>query len=173
MRLFQDCVRLLITLPMPTVALVQGASPAGGCVLSLCCDRRIGVKDGFSMGLTEVMVGMAPPIWVHTLGSNHLGHRNAAYAIQRGLMFNSEDSLRLGFVDKLVPADSLLKSGLDELNQYAKLPWESRKDAKLKSVNNVVVDLNDEALKGVVDSISGKEFQTVVKGILKSLNQKK
>ncbi|KAI8902193.1 ClpP/crotonase-like domain-containing protein [Globomyces pollinis-pini] len=173
MGLFQECVKLLVTVPMPSVAVVQGAAPAGGTVLALSCDRRVGSQKGFSMGLTEVFVGMAPPMWVHELARNAIGRRNAAVAIQRGLMYNQDESLALGYVDRLVKEDELWTAALEEIEMYRKLPWIARLDAKMKSVENVVGEINEPGLGAVVDSISGDEFQGVVKNLLRSLANKK
>lgn len=42
-----------------TVALIRGACPAGGCIISLCCDYRIMSNDtNSSIGLNEVGLGM-------------------------------------------------------------------------------------------------------------------
>lgn len=66
--LFQNTCRLLLSCPAPTGAVISGACPAGGTVLALCCDVRVLATDSkFFMGLNEVAVGMAPPLWVHTL----------------------------------------------------------------------------------------------------------
>ena len=39
--------------PLITVAAIRGACPAGGCVLSLCCDHRVITTVG-NIGLNEV-----------------------------------------------------------------------------------------------------------------------
>ncbi|KAJ3000504.1 dodecenoyl-CoA isomerase [Globomyces sp. JEL0801] len=124
-------------------------------------------------GLTEVFVGMAPPMWVHELARNAIGRRNAAVAIQRGLMYNQDESLALGYVDRLVKEDELWTAALEEIEMYRKLPWIARLDAKMKSVENVVGEINEPGLGAVVDSISGDEFQGVVKNLLRSLANKK
>jgi enoyl-CoA hydratase/carnithine racemase len=172
MGLFQECVRLFVSLPMPSIAVVRGAAPAGGTVLSLCCDQRFGSTGGFRMGLTEVQVGMAPPMWVHTLARNHLGNRKAAVAVQKGTMFKPEECLEIGYVDRIVEDSVIFEEARKELESYQKLPWEARKDAKGKSIQNVLSDIHPEGLQGVVESISGNEFQTTVKGILASLQKK-
>ncbi|KAJ3268939.1 dodecenoyl-CoA isomerase [Terramyces sp. JEL0728] len=172
MGLFQDVVRLLITVPMPSVAIVRGAAPAGGTVLSLACDERVGSANGFSMGLTEVMVGMAPPKWVHQLARNALGNRKAAIAVQQGKMYPNNEALEIGYVDHIVPEEQLISKAEEIIKVYTKLPWNARLDAKLKSVETVTNEINPEGLEAVVESISGDEFQAVVKGLLKSLKNK-
>ncbi|KAJ1561470.1 dodecenoyl-CoA isomerase, partial [Cladochytrium tenue] len=57
LRELQEAARALLSSDLPTVAVVQGASPAGGTVLALCCDYRIApdAPEGtpFVMGLNE------------------------------------------------------------------------------------------------------------------------
>ncbi len=66
--LFQNTCKLLLSSPLPTASAISGACPAGGTVLSLCCDVRVlSTECNFFMGLNEVAVGMAPPLWVHSL----------------------------------------------------------------------------------------------------------
>ena len=68
MDLFQETCANLISHPLPTASVISGFCPAGGTVLSLCCDVRVlCTQEKFSMGLNEVAVGMAPPEWVHSL----------------------------------------------------------------------------------------------------------
>ena len=173
MGLFSQVVKLLVTLPQPSVAAVRGFAPAGGTVLSLCCDYRIGSESGFTMGLNEVQVGMAPPLWVHRLMLNAIGPRKSILAVQRGQMFTQQECQDIGLIDKVVPDAQLLSSAEQELLSYLSLPPVARVDAKLKSVENVSSLFHENALDAVVDSISGPEFQTTVKGIIAKLSNKK
>lgn len=42
--------------PLVTVAAIRGHCPAGGCILSMCCDYRVITERG-SIGLNEVSRG--------------------------------------------------------------------------------------------------------------------
>jgi enoyl-CoA hydratase/carnithine racemase len=57
---FQNIIRDLLNNPIPTAAIIGGAAPAGGTVLSLLCDIRIGrPARSFQMGFSETAVGLA------------------------------------------------------------------------------------------------------------------
>jgi len=52
----------LFDYPGPTVALVNGHAIAGGCVLALCCDHRVGIRGARArIGLNEVAIGLRFP----------------------------------------------------------------------------------------------------------------
>ncbi len=59
--LFFNLTRQLAASPVPVIAAVSGHAPAGGAVLALHCDWRIGVTDRYKIGLNEVQVGLPVP----------------------------------------------------------------------------------------------------------------
>jgi len=50
---FLDAARALAASKVPVAAAITGHSPAGGCVLALCCDYRVMAEGPFRIGLTE------------------------------------------------------------------------------------------------------------------------
>lgn len=50
---FQTLVYNILSTPQPTLSLIEGFAPAGGTVLALATDYRVGSSMGFSMGLNE------------------------------------------------------------------------------------------------------------------------
>ena len=57
---------------LPIIAALNGASPAGGCVLACCCDYRIMMNHPkFIIGLNEVKMGLAVP-WPRILHCMYL-----------------------------------------------------------------------------------------------------
>lgn len=52
---------------LATVAAVRGACPAGGCIISLCCDARVMTAHG-TIGLNEVLLGIpVPKMWAQVM----------------------------------------------------------------------------------------------------------
>ena len=39
------------------------SSPAGGCLLSMCCDYRVMVGPKYTIGLNETQLGIVAPFW--------------------------------------------------------------------------------------------------------------
>ena len=177
---FQTAASLLLQVRVPTIGIVRGASPAGGCVLMLCCDYRIGSRtSSLSIGLNEVAVGMAPPPWIHALAEARLGKRIADRALQLGVIVNNKDGLRMGFIDELVDVedktewDVLYAKACDEIEKYHLMPHNARVSAKSICNQSILKHMNDDAIEYVANSVSGDEFQLVVKSIIASLKSKK
>jgi 3,2-trans-enoyl-CoA isomerase len=42
---------------------LQGHSPAGGCLLALCCEYRVMVGPKYTIGLNEAQLGIVAPKW--------------------------------------------------------------------------------------------------------------
>ena len=59
----QDLWIELYSCKIPTAAAVTGHSPAGGCLLAMCCDYRAMVGPKFTIGLNETQLGIVAPFW--------------------------------------------------------------------------------------------------------------
>ena len=56
-------VARLLAEPLPVVAVCTGHALAAGALVLLAADHRIGVAGEFKIGLNEVAIGMALPVW--------------------------------------------------------------------------------------------------------------
>jgi len=114
------------TTPMVTAAAINGACPAGGCALSLCCDLRIITADG-SMGLNEVQLGIPVPTFWIELFASVAGQRQAERLLQTGEMTSSPRLLELSMVDAVVDGpEQLLPATLEAVRGWLKAPDEGR-----------------------------------------------
>ena len=176
----QNVVKALLSSELPTVAIVGGASPAGGTVLALSCDYRISPtlipnNGPYMMGLNEVAVGMSPPLFVHHLARFALPSlRVADKAVMTGRLVNSpQEALDAGFVDELVEGDHLEQHAVGWIMKMNKLPWRARAEAKISSRKHILETLDDASLESIYDCIAGQEFQNVCKELLEALKKKR
>ena len=65
----------LYSYSLPTSAAITGHSPAGGCLLALCCDYRVMQGPKFTIGLNETLLGIVAPFWFKDSMLNAVGHR--------------------------------------------------------------------------------------------------
>uniref|UniRef100_A0A8C5MBH5 Enoyl-CoA delta isomerase 1, mitochondrial n=1 Tax=Leptobrachium leishanense TaxID=445787 RepID=A0A8C5MBH5_9ANUR len=91
---------------MVTIAAINGSSPAGGCLMAMCCDFRIMADNPkYTIGLNETQLGIVAPFWLKDTITNILGHRLTEQSLQLGQMYTS--ALKIGLVDQLVPEDKV------------------------------------------------------------------
>ena len=76
-------------------------SPAGGCLLSLCCDYRVMQGPKFTIGLNETLLGIVAPFWFKDTMLNTVGQRHTELALQLGTLFTADQALSIGLVDKV------------------------------------------------------------------------
>ena len=104
---FFGCLQVLVRSPIPVVAALNGASPAGGAVLALCCDWRVMARGAGRIGLNEVQVGLFPGAFIATLLSRCVGERKAGHLLLSGALLSPADAFACGLVDELADPESL------------------------------------------------------------------
>lgn len=109
---FGKLVTRLHTLPMPTLAMVQGAALGGGMELALGCDLVLaGASARF--GQPEIKLGVFPPI-AAALFPQLIGYQQAARLLFSGETIAAEEAARLGLVT-YIAADEELGETLENL----------------------------------------------------------
>src|SRR5207249_10661150 len=103
--LYRDTHRALLALPKPTLAMMQGHAIAGGLVLVLACDYRLGLDGDYKIGLNEVAIGASYPKVAIEITRLRLAHQRASELLLGAALYPAGQAIRLGVVDELFPAD--------------------------------------------------------------------
>lgn len=119
---FFDAVRAIGESPAPVVAAIAGHSPAGGCVLALCCDYRVMAEGPFRIGLNETQVGLVAPEGIQHLLRRVVGAYRAERMLIAGEMVDSARALEIGMVDELAAIDAVGTRALAWLDALLALP---------------------------------------------------
>lgn len=114
---------------LATVAAIRGACPAGGCIISLCCDHRLMTPEG-TIGLNEVLLGIPVPKFWGLLMSKLIGHRAAEGLLLNGRLISPQEAKKLGMVDEIVDKEQLLPAAELLLSKVVKLPSSARAATK-------------------------------------------
>ncbi len=102
--LYRDAHRALLALPKPTVARVAGHTIAGGVILALACDYRLGCAGDWKVGTNEVAIGASYPKAAIEIVKLRLTHKQAAELTLGAQLYPASQAVRLGVVDELLPA---------------------------------------------------------------------
>lgn len=111
----------------PTVAAINGAAIAGGCVLACACDRRLIGPDA-QIGATEVRVGVPFPVAALEVLRYACG-RHAEDALLGGRIYRGADAISAGFAHRVV-AEDLLDAAVAEAADLGAIPAEAYRHTK-------------------------------------------
>jgi enoyl-CoA hydratase len=106
--LLESVLRRLFIFPRPVIAALNGHAIAGGMLLACACDRRIMAAGRGRVGVPELRVGVPFPVLGFEILRFAVGTRNTQALAYSGETYDAETALRRGFVDELVPAETLL-----------------------------------------------------------------
>ncbi len=151
---FHGIFRRLLSLEMPTLAVVQGACLGGGCELASFCDFILASEEA-TFGQPEIKVGVFPPIAV-ILFPYLMGQRKAFELLLTGEIVDAQEAERIGLVTRVVPPEELERA-TEELV------------AKLKGLSGVVLRLTKRAIYEAADLPFGKAMEHVERLYLERL----
>jgi enoyl-CoA hydratase len=97
----------LLAFPHPTVGVMAGHAFPMGTFLLLACDFRIGALGEARMGLNEVAIGISPPGFAIELARSRLHPAWLSRTVTLGEMYEPEEAVTAGFLDRAVPAAAL------------------------------------------------------------------
>lgn len=107
-RLGQQIMARIEALPCPSVALLNGFALGGGFELALACDYRVAADNGrVSVGLPEVKLGINPGFGGTVRTVRLVGVSAAMNLMLSGRFLRAEKALKMGLLDRLVPADEM------------------------------------------------------------------
>lgn len=129
--LFMAMQATLVAFEKPMVAAISGHSPAGGCIIALCCDYRIMARGDYIIGLNEIPVGIIVPESVFQLYSFWLGTSRAYHCLLEGKLFKTDEAYQVGLVDAVADASDLMKMAEDKVRAYIKLDQQTWRQSKL------------------------------------------
>ncbi len=101
--LVADVLAPLEACPQPTIAVVHGDALAGGCQLALHCDLRI-AAPGARFGMPVARLGLAAPYPLTLKLVETIGTSATKELLFTGETIDAERALRLGLVNRVVPA---------------------------------------------------------------------
>jgi enoyl-CoA hydratase len=107
MELGNETLRLIETMPKPSIAAVNGYALGGGAEISMACDVRFASENAL-FGQPEVSLGMMPG-WGGTQRLPRLiGMGRAKELIMGGAHIDAKRAYEIGLVNRVLPADQLM-----------------------------------------------------------------
>ncbi|XP_008190991.2 enoyl-CoA delta isomerase 1, mitochondrial [Tribolium castaneum] len=159
----------------PTVAVINGHAPAGGCLLSLSCEYRI-MLNNFTIGLNETQLGIVAPQWFIASMRNVIGTRQTELALTSGNLFSTDEALKIGMIDEVAASkeDGIARAE-KFCGRFARIPPIARARSKLGVRGADIQDLTNNLQKDyeyVANYVAQDSVQKGLEMYLQSLKQK-
>ena len=96
----------LDTLPMPSIAVINGYAFGGGMELALACTFRLATRNA-KMGTPEIKLGLIPGYGGTQRLPRVVGEARALEMVMTGRTVDAEEALRIGLVSRLIEGDAV------------------------------------------------------------------
>ena len=108
--------------PLPVVMGCTGHALAGGALVLLTADTRIGVEGPFRIGLNETSIGMQLPILGQELARDRLDPRQLTAATVQATIYGPNEAAAAGFLDRVVAPEDLVATAVAEATRLGAIP---------------------------------------------------
>jgi len=161
----------LYSLPIPTIAAVNGHAIAGGTGLATLCDFTFAVPEA-QFGYTEVKIGFIPALVSVFLGLQ-LGEKQARGLLLSGQLFSAQRAHELGLVIEIIQDEKLQERVhlfAQELLQNSPSAMRKTKELQLAQTAS---ELNARIDRAVAASLEARRHPDFQEGITAFLNKRK
>jgi len=104
-------MNLIESIDKPVIAAINGFALGGGNELALSCDIRI-ASEKAKFGQPEVNLGIIPGFGGTQRLPRLVGKGMAKYLIMTGDIISADEALRIGLVERVVPAEELMGNAI-------------------------------------------------------------
>jgi len=156
----RDLYKTIENFHMPVIAAINGHCVAGGLEMAISCDLRIGAEDA-TLGLPEIRFGALAIGGATQRLPRLIGMGKAKELHFTGEPIDAQEAYRIGLVNKIVPADSVMDEARKMAGTLALRSRSALKMAKFLINTGMRTDLN-----------TGMEIETEVsKGLFHSVTE--
>ena len=153
-RMTAEAVQRLNLLPVPTVALVQGACYGGGTGIIAACDVVI-AADNAHFSIAEVKIGVAGTIIIPQLNDAISLRQVRRYALT-GERFDAQEARRIGLVHEVVPLGDLEAAGERIVGHLLANGPEAVSATKVWALKSAWSHLDEQQFNALVEAHSAK-----------------
>ena len=113
-----SAIAALIECGKPVIAMIAGVCIGGGVQVALACDIRIAAR-GTRFGVPAARLGLAYPLEGVNMLAHTVGPANARDILLSARLFDAEEALQMGLVNRVVDAEKLEENVRDYVLKMA------------------------------------------------------
>lgn len=158
--MFQNMIKELYYLPIPTIAAIRGHAVGFGCSLALACDIRIAAEDA-KMGVLFAKIGLMPDGGASYFMPRLVGMGKTLELFYTADIIDANECFRLGLVNRVVEVNNLEKEIEKLANKLSKGPPIAYKNLKNTVRYGLSMNLEgvlESEVKGQVQCLKSSDF---------------
>lgn len=172
---FLKLIATLTAFQKPMVAAISGHSPAGGCVLALCCDYRVMAEsEKYVIGLNEIPVGIIVPDSVFELYAFWIGKSKAYQHLLQGKLLTVTEAKQEGLIDATADISILMTIAERQIQSYLQYDYTTWQQSKLNFRQYLIEKVSadqSETLTKVLEQWWKPRTRSVLKTIIDNLKK--
>lgn len=143
-----DLYMKLYASKVPLVAACGGHALAGGSLVLLCADVRVGAEGAFRIGLNEVQIGLPVPVLAMELARDRLEETELTKATLLATIYDPAGAKKAGYLDEVVAPDALDARAMEvakQLSGLGRMPFEQTKiRLRKKTIDHITASLEED-----------------------------
>lgn len=173
---FMALQAVMVSFKKPMVAAISGHSPAGGCVMAICCDYRVMAQGKFIIGLNEIPVGIIVPDNIFQLYAFWIGERRAYQNLLEGKLLSVDEALEIGLIDEISNPESVISTAERQIRKYMQLNPKTWSQSKLNLRKDLIARANADHTETLIQMIAqwwAPETRKALQMIIQNLQKPK
>lgn len=126
---------------VPLVIACSGHALAGGALVVLTGDTRIGAQGEFKLGLNEVQIGLPVPVLAMEFARSRLIPAELTRATLLAQIYAPDEAVRAGYLDRTVEGGQLLAQAKEEAARLGALSRQAYQATKQRLRGGVIADI--------------------------------
>lgn len=143
-----DLLMKLYGSAVPIVIACTGHALAGGALVLLTADVRIGAAGPFRIGLNEVQIGLPVPVLAMELARDRIVPPELGKATLQAQIYGPDDAARIGYLDEVIAPEQLLaraKAEAARLGAFARFPFSAtKKRLRAKTIDYILATMDED-----------------------------
>jgi enoyl-CoA hydratase len=141
----------LYGLPLPLVLACTGHALAGGALVLLTGDLRLGAAGPYRIGLNEVSIGIPVPVLAMELARDRLAVPELARATLGARIYDPEAAAAAGYLDAVVPVDQLVARAREEAARLGALSRQAYAASKTRLRGKTIAHITASLERDLAD----------------------
>lgn len=151
LRVGSDLLMKLYACEVPLVMASTGHALAGGALVLLTGDVRIGAEGPYRIGLNEVQIGLPVPVLAMELARDRIVTSELGSATMLAKIYDPTEAARVGYLDAVVAPDQVISRAKEEAQKLTGLSRKAfsatKERLRGKTIAHVRATLEDDLAK--------------------------